>query len=839
MAPILSSVAAGRRRIGGCPHDEQRPAGIVERMSTSQQDAPRTLADQLRGWSDEAVSRLLAERPDLAAPTPQDSSQLASRAGTRASVLRAVDELTRLELTVLDAALALGGTASATRLREVVHAAPAAVDAALDRLRGIGLLWGTDDSLRALSSLEDIVGTTVSGLGPAAATLLSGYGPARVHELACDLGLTPSGDRHDDVAAVAALLARRDVVTTLLGQVDERARAILEHLDREGKDGVVESTERSTSLGAGGGPVDQLLARCLLVARDRRHVAVPREVAICLRGHTTREPADLEPELATSSRDPLLVDRTAAGAAFELVRRVELLLEHWGGTAPAALRTGGLAVRDLKAAADLLHLDERAAAVHVEIAKAAGLLAVGTGRAGESVWLPTDAFDLWSAAPAGVRWGRLALAWLESPRLVGLVGGRDTPAAGSGARPKPVNALTPDLDRAWLPETRRAVLRELSALSAGSVLAPGTGVPSLVERLTWLRPRRPGGRAQAVAWVVEESAAVGVTALGGVAAHGRALLGEDPVPTAAAALEPLLPSPVDHVLLQADLTAVAPGPLERELARHLATVADIESRGGATVYRFSEQSVRRAFDSGWSAAEVHDFLASASRTPVPQALAYLVDDVSRRFGTVRVGAAEAFLRSDDEAALTELVHHPRAGPLRLRRIAPTVVVSDVPVDVLLPLLRELGSAPVVEAADGTVRLARRESQRARTPRPRDDTDLTAPPDPRAAARRSARIASTVTAIRAGDRAAATRPAPALRASEPTTPASTLALLRESVEAGESVWLAYVDNHGSTVERVVDPVRVEAGWLSAYDHRTEDVRSFAVHRITAVRRLPSR
>jgi hypothetical protein len=343
-----------------------------------------------------------------------------------------------------------------------------------------------------------------------------------------------------------------------------------------------------------------------------------------------------------------------------------------------------------------------------------------------------------------------------------------------------------------------------------------------------------------VGWTVEEAALIGLTALGGMSAHGRALLSPDePARKAAAVLEPLLPSPVDHVLLQADLTAVAPGPLEQDLARHLATVADVESRGGATVYRFTESSVRRAFDSGWSAVEVHDFLESASRTTVPQALDYLVDDVSRRFGTIRVGAAESFLRSDDEAVLVELVHHPRAGPLRLRRIAPTVVVSDVPVDVLLARLRELGSAPVVEAADGTVRLARREALRARTPRSQvGESGLrTGPLDPRASTRLSALIASTVTAIRAGDRAARIRPAPAMRASEPSTPASTLALLREAVETGQSVWMGYLDNHGSTVERVVDPVKVEAGWLSAYDHRTEDVRSFAVHRITAVRRLP--
>ncbi|MGI8646088.1 MAG: hypothetical protein ACR2JD_07205, partial [Nocardioides sp.] len=64
-------------------------------MSTA---APRTLADQLRGWSDEQLARLLAARPDLAVPAPQDSAQLASRAGTKASLTRVVDQLTHLEL---------------------------------------------------------------------------------------------------------------------------------------------------------------------------------------------------------------------------------------------------------------------------------------------------------------------------------------------------------------------------------------------------------------------------------------------------------------------------------------------------------------------------------------------------------------------------------------------------------------------------------------------------------------------------------------------------------------------------------------------------------------------
>jgi hypothetical protein len=796
-------------------------------------EPPRTLADQLRGWSDAALSRLLRERPDLATPAPQDSGQLASRAGTRASALRAVDQLDQLELTVLDAVLACGGTASRGRVRALVNADEAEVDAALDRLHALALVWGDDDLLRALSVLGDALGTAVSGLGPDVELLLGGYGPSRVAMLADDLGLTPSGDRSADIVAIRDLLADPDQVAALVAEVDDRARAILDHLDREGRDGSVEATDRPVRRADHGGPVDSLLARGLLVAKDRRHVALPREVALHLRGgRTTRDPVVGPPALATGSRDPGLVDRAAAGAAFELVRHVELLLEHWGTQPPNALRSGGLGVRELKAAAELLHVEEKVAALHVELAWAAGLVDVGSTDEQDAAWLPTDAFDHWTAASVADRWTRLALAWLDSPRMFGQVGSR----IGG----KPVNALAPDLERAWLVDTRRSALREVGELPAGAVLAAGTGLPSLVDRLTWLRPRRPALRREAVAWSMEEAAVVGVVALGGLAAHGRALLGDDdPTHHAAAALEPLLPEPVDHVLLQADLTAVAPGPLEQDLGRTLATLADIESRGGATVYRFTERSVRRGFDSGWSAAEIHAFLNAASRTPVPQPLVYLVDDVSRKFGTVRVGSAESFLRSDDESALAELVHHPKASSLRLRRIAPTVVVSDVPLDVLLPRLRELGAAPVVEAPDGTVRLARREVQRARSPRTRrTDHGVPGSHDPRGAARLGARIAATVTAIRAGDKAAAHRPAgpPSPSQGPRSSPAELLSALREAADAKQTVVIGYVDNAGVTVDRVVDPVHVHAGQLTAFDHRADDVRLFAVHRITGVAAL---
>ncbi|MYV72115.1 DNA-binding protein, partial [Streptomyces sp. SID2131] len=162
---------------------------------------------------------------------------------------------------------------------------------------------------------------------------------------------------------------------------------------------------------------------------------------------------------------------------------------------------------------------------------------------------------------------------------------------------------------------------------------------------------------------------------------------------AATLLAPLLPEAVDHVLLQADLTAVAPGPLRRPLADALAVLADVESKGGATVYRFTPGSVRRALDSGLAASDLHAFLAAHSRTPVPQPLAYLVDDVARRHGHLRVGAASAYVRCDDDTVLGEILADRRSAALGLRRLAPTVLAAQADPASLLDGLRAMGYAP--------------------------------------------------------------------------------------------------------------------------------------------------
>ena len=135
---------------------------------------------------------------------------------------------------------------------------------------------------------------------------------------------------------------------------------------------------------------------------------------------------------------------------------------------------------------------------------------------------------------------------------------------------------------------------------------------------------------------------------------------------------------------------------------------------------------------------------------------------------------------------------------------------------------------MVEAADGTVRVSRPDLQRARSRRGRR-------PAGAVEARQAAQVQAVATAIRAGDRASPPRPTTATT----TSPSGALAALREAIEAGSTVVIGYVDNHGATGERVVDPRRLDGGRLSAFDHRADDVREFAVHRITGVRQGVSR
>ena len=412
-------------------------------------------------------------------------------------------------------------------------------------------------------------------------------------------------------------------------------------------------------------------------------------------GHVSPGPPALDLILNGSSE----VDQAAAAAALSALRCVEDLLSRWAAAPPPVLRSGGLGIRELRKAAASIDVDLAAAALFTEVTRAAGLLAASSWTDGE--WLPARAFDGWLDNAQADRWATLVSAWLATTRVPGLVGSRD-----EGGRL--LNALGTGLDRMDAPRVRARVLGELATVAPGTSVSAG----GMVRRLAWLWPRRPqASQAMLAQTAMREAALLGLTGLGGLAAHGRVAVSGG-LAEAAAMLAGILPEPVGHVLLQADLTAVAPGPLTADLARELSLAAEVESRGGATVYRFSAGSVRRAMDAGRTGESLLALLGECSRTPIPQPLRYLIEDVAHRHGRIRVGIASAYLQCDDPATAAEIAADRRLAALRLRLLAPTVLVSPANRGDVLEALRRFGYAPAAQAVDGTVEITAPASRRA-------------------------------------------------------------------------------------------------------------------------------
>ena len=816
---------------------------------------PRTLADELRARDDVSLVALLRSRADLLSPVPADVTQLATRAGTRASVVRAVERLDTFTLQTAEALAISPDPLSTDTLHTLMPGEEAAAElpGALHRLREQALLWGPDDKLRLVRTVRELLGPnrpgqggSPTGLGPTLAEAVAGMSPGRLQEILGHVGLPGTHDPVSALDALSTVFTDRAAMDALLSQGPPESHEILRRLQWGPPYGSVDGrasvgrrhVDDESGLSA---PIRWLLDRALLVRSGPATVVLPREVALHLRGgraHRVLQPRP--PELAPRRAHSLSsVDGAAAGQAWAACAVVEDLLTSWESEPPTVLRAGGLGVRDLKRTAHALELAEPITVFWIELAYAAGLLALD-GEEDER-YAPTPAYDEWLAKPSHQRWEQLVEAWWDATRLPGLVGERDSKGRG-------YTALGPGLDRGFAPEIRHRTLALLAEPEAGTALEP----ESVQARVDWEKPLRGGAsgelRQSIVDWTLREAELLGVTGRGALASFARPLATEDQGPqhataTAAEALAPHLPEPLAHILLQADLTAVAPGPLEHGLAAVLGTLADVESKGGATVYRFSPASVRRGLDAGYDAADIHRFLTDHSRTPVPQPLSYLIDDVARRHGSLRVGSASSYVRCDDDTLLAEILADRRTEPLRLRQLAPTVLASSAAPEQLLTRLREMGYAPAAESATGDVVVARPE--RWRTPaRTAPDPVPDGPPTPD-----NQLLKAAVRAVRAGDHAAVADPEdpPSTRyrnrracaegrALPRTTSAETLAALQAAALSEDEVWIGYVNADGAASQRLIAPVRVEGGFVTGYDHAAEEVRTYPLHRITGVAAL---
>jgi hypothetical protein len=643
--------------------------------------------------------------------------------------------------------------------KEVVALSDKAAELVIAYLHSIALLYRDGYGYRLPRAVRDILGNEPAGLGPQAASPI-------------DL--------------------------SVIKKAPDSAKEILAKLTWGTPRGQVGDIRKK------GTGIHWLLENQLLIPIDTSTVALPREVGIHLRGNKVHQEILIsQPKIEGPQIKSADIERAALASIANTLRWVQELMNYWSEETPTALQSGGLGVRDMKKASEHLGVDESCTAFIAELAYLAGLLNVeADGRI-----LPSAQFDLWQNKEPEEQWRDLVSLWKVTSRVAGLIGRSDS---------RNITALSTELDRSNAALIRRLVL-ELLLENPG--IAPT--VKSAQKAITWRYPHRRGISitAELVEWTLREAEWLGITGGSALSAFGAKFIND----AESLGINSALPKPVEHILVQADNTAIAPGPLTIEVARMLSTFADIESRGGATVYRFSESSIRRGLDHGHSGDEIKTFLAKTSKTPIPQPLEYLIADVAKKHGKLRVGYANTYLRCEDQAIISAILSDKKLEHLSFRQIAPQVLISDTESDEAMDELRRAGYFPSGENAQGSVvNMPIQIRSKARPKPPRIIGETLKPSEQM--------LASAIRTLRTGERAAKKRPIGEIPRS---TANETMDLLNEYLGKGVSLRIGYADSNGGVSLRIIDPLSISLGTLVARDHATNAITPFKIARITGV------
>lgn len=567
-----------------------------------------------------------------------------------------------------------------------------------------------------------------------------------------------------------------------LAELDDAQRHILDTLQRAGGTGTTRDAGPDADPAR---PIPRLLVAGLLQRVDSETVCLPRVVRAALRGEAAHAipttPSGRAGEPATDKQ----ADEAGTAAGLEVVRLLGELIDHVGAEPIEVLKDKSVGVRPVGQIAKLLAVDHLTAARLIDLGFTAGLLGRGEPKGYEGNFLgPTTRGLDWQEMDLSARWAALVDAWLHSPW-----------AAWSSQR-----AIDPETNRPRLSGYRDRIL---------NIYRHSATALSFKEFLEDLRFTHPLFAASTASETIENLHAEAQWL--GLVARGRAtsvlLEPNENTPTAEATAQ-LTPATVDQFIIQADMTVLAPGPLEPEVRRRLATIADLESPGLAAVYRLTEQSLRRGLDSGATAAELSAFLSEHALGSVPQTVTYLLEDLARRYGTLRAGTAMCYVRCEDPALLADATR----AVSELRSLAPTVAVSSLRLDKILTKLRQHGFSPAAEDESGASIDVRPEPATVPLPSPR--ARQTGQPD----------IDKALRSIRDHD---AAHP----EAGAPVQAAPPLDVLRAAARGGRPVDITYAQKNGTLKTITATPLSVTGGQADVLtDGRT--VR-FPLHRISEV------
>jgi len=658
----------------------------------------------LAGISQDRLAVLLDSRPSLLGAGPEGAvTSLADLAERLRDPLGAGEALLSSPtplLEVAEAVAALGpGPVAVPRLAVLVGRAADddELSDVLHQLDQIGVVVRDGDELIAPAPLREVFREPLR-LGPPAMTLFERLTLAELTRIARTTGLDSRCSRGDLIAGLVAFVADGELVRRVVAGAPAKTRLLLEAMAAHGSRRPFGSLLGSYQ----GNPadVDWAQQRGLLgFARDWSYSAeMPAEVGLALRGPAYHAPFHPQPPLVpTAPIPPGLPEREAGAVVTTAVERIGAVVDECDRQPVALLKTGGVGVRELKRLAKRLSVEESQVRLWMEVAGEIGLLSTDGAQVGV-----TRRYDEFRKLTPAERADLIVHAWLGMAIL-------PTWQPPDGKQEPPLAFFAADAALQTLRMTLFAVAQQVLPEDEGV-----TSMADFIAAVRWFAPVLSGNLADGVVEAIwAEAQALGLVAHGAPTSLGRAVTRMDsavcPIKTAAAALA----APASESgIFQADLTVIVPGTASAALADLLDSAADREGR----CWRFSASSVRRALDAGRSAKELQSALTGVSQSrSLPQPLRYLISDVARRHGALRVRAAGCVIRSDDDALLAEVAASAQLKSLALWQPAPYLLISAGSVDRTLALLRSAGYAPVAEGDNGEILVELREMRRTTAP----------------------------------------------------------------------------------------------------------------------------
>ncbi|WP_405711320.1 helicase-associated domain-containing protein [Streptomyces xanthophaeus] len=799
-----------------------------------------TLATWLGSLDGCRLARVLKTRRDAAAaPEPRSVGELADRLQRPGSVALALPQLALPHLQVAEALAALRVPASRDALAELLGAADddttRELKAVLEALADHALVWPDGaEKLRVAGPLRQAWDAPL-GMDAPLEELLAGATSDELRGMLAALDVKPPGSKAQRLAALVAHHGDPERILSVVAKAPAATRKLL-----EGRAGARPARPARFIMFGSPGPDPEpgarwALERGLLIQDRHRYgpARMPAEVALALRGpgwHAPFQP--VPPSVGWVPVTPVDVDREASAAASAFAAGAASVLSACSASAPTRLKSGGIGARELARIGKAAHADDTVVRLTLETAYAAGLLA----RDGDRV-VPTGAYDAWAEQEPPEQFAVLLQAW------------RNLPLTPAQARDEDNKAL-PALGGA--PPCNGCVQARHGLLAAAARLPAGQGVriaSDLGPLIAWHRPladSSPDG--PPFATVIREAELLGVLARGALSALGVHLRTGD---TEGLGIEcrRLLPSATATARIGADLTAVVTGTPSARLAALLDSIADRETSGTASVWRFSAASVRRALDAGHTPEDITAELAAVAARPLPQPLSYLIADTARGHGRVRITPAACVLYGNEPALLTEIAAHRKLAKLGLRQMAPTVLISRSPLDTTLAALRAEGYAPVAETDEGTVRIEKARPRRAAAvPAPRGSR---ARSGGRTAATSTAKESATLDPSTLATRllaapAATPEPAPFDGGAPFATdteeivagwakhlPYGDIRQLAHAIDAGQAISVEYVATSGNRTVRTLSRLDLDPPYLEAWCHLRDAERVFTLSRIHGV------